>query len=162
VVTNLFPGKYRIHPNYVPEGFYLADIRQGARSLYADGILTVAGEATDPVDFVFKKVVGEVLGTLQNRQGKPTTGVVALVPSMSLRGNFSLYKTTTVTATDGQFGFKDIAPGDYKIFAWENTPTSGAMQSVEYLSKYENRGRAVSVIAGIRISDVVIALIPND
>jgi hypothetical protein len=44
----------------------------------------------------------------------------------------------------GKFNMDGIAPGDYKLFAWEAVP-NGAWMNAEFLARYEGRGVAVSV-----------------
>jgi hypothetical protein len=43
-----------------------------------------------------------------------------------------------------KFNMDGIAPGDYKLFAWEAVP-NGAWMNAEFLARYEGRGVAVSV-----------------
>jgi hypothetical protein len=61
---------------------------------------------------------------------------------------------------DGKFQIHGVAPGEYKIFAWE-TVLLTAWQNAEFLSKYESQGSAVSVkvksIFGLRIRAIPIS-----
>ena len=54
-----------------------------------------------------------------------------------------------------------IAPGDYKIFAWENLP-NGAEENAEFLERYETRGKVVTVSAGATITDFQVDLISDE
>ena len=49
-------------------------------------------------------------------------------------------------ATDqyGHFNIKGIAPGNYKLFAWEDVEP-GAAEDPEFLKPYENKGQAFSI-----------------
>jgi hypothetical protein len=47
----------------------------------------------------------------------------------------------------GQFRLAGVAPGDYRMFAWEDVPTN-AWQDEEFMRKYENRGTAVHIEEG--------------
>jgi hypothetical protein len=42
----------------------------------------------------------------------------------------------------GEFKIKDIAPGDYKVFAWEDVPV-GAPQDADFRKPFEKQGVAV-------------------
>jgi hypothetical protein len=59
-----------------------------------------------------------------------------------------LFKTT-VTDTTGHFSITGVAPGEYKLFAWEQIE-EGAYQDPEFLKPYENQGQAVAIREGSR------------
>ena len=54
--------------------------------------------------------------------------------------------------------FGNLAPGQYKLFAWDGVPT-GAWMNADFIAKFEERGTAVTVNAGVRQSAQV-KLIP--
>ena len=47
----------------------------------------------------------------------------------------------------GGFELRGIAPGDYKIFSWDEVE-SNAWQDPEFLKPYEDKGEKISVDAG--------------
>ena len=59
-----------------------------------------------------------------------------------------LFKTAPIDAT-GHFSLAGIAPGEYKLFAWEHAE-DGAYQDPEFLKPYENQGQAVTIREGSR------------
>jgi len=52
-----------------------------------------------------------------------------------------------------------VAPGSYKLFAWENIP-QGAEQNEEFLSRYDALGIRVMVNAGTPITNIQVLSIP--
>ena len=74
--------------------------------------------------------------------------VVSLVPDVPLRERLMLFKTTA-TDTTGHFSISGIAPGEYKLFAWQQVE-DGAYQDPEFLKPYENQGQAVTIREGSR------------
>jgi hypothetical protein len=52
-----------------------------------------------------------------------------------------------VLAASGNFTINGVAPGDYKLFAWEYV-AANAWMNAEYLAPFENRGQAISVGGG--------------
>jgi hypothetical protein len=56
--------------------------------------------------------------------------------------------------------FVDVAPGDYKVFAFTRFPGGGAEQNAAFLSKYERLGVPVRVIAGQTSSVEVVWILP--
>jgi hypothetical protein len=67
---------------------------------------------------------------------------VVLVPDQS-RERLDLYKRA-VTDSEGRFIFRGIAPGGYKVFAWESIENY-AYYHADILSVYETQGVPVRV-----------------
>ena len=77
------------------------------------------------------------------------TGVwVVLVPEESRRTASRLYKSGT-TDQYGHFDLRGIAPGDYKLFSWEEAE-SGALGDPEFLRPFEDKGEGISFHEGDR------------
>jgi hypothetical protein len=73
---------------------------------------------------------------------KPQRGILTvLVPKD--RGRIDLYRTAN-SGADGKVSFSNVAPGDYKVFAWEEVK-EGAWQDVLYMEKFEDKGRLVHI-----------------
>jgi len=81
---------------------------------------------------------------------------VVLVPAASKRNNPSFYKTA-VTDEKGHFVIRGVAPGTYTIFAWDFI-LPGAWQNVDFVQKYQSRGRPLTIQAGSR-NDIQLELI---
>jgi len=81
---------------------------------------------------------------------------VVLVPEPPLRNRVDLYD---VKGTDsaGRAHLTDIAPGDYRIFAWDDIPAD-AWQDPDFIRPYESRGKLVHVSEG-QISTIQLELI---
>jgi len=47
----------------------------------------------------------------------------------------------------GEFRLSGVAPGEYKLFAWENLP-NGAYRNAAFLAKHESRGLSVNLVPG--------------
>lgn len=92
---------------------------------------------------------GQIEGSAADAKQKPASGaVVVLVPEGPRRERLMLFKTA-MTDTMGHFSIKGIAPGEYKLFAWEQVE-DGAYQDAEFLKPYENQGQAVTIREGSR------------
>jgi hypothetical protein len=95
-----------------------------------------------------------------NDQQRPQAGAtVVLVPDTFLRQRSTLYKTVT-TDSEGRFHFETIAPGDYKVFAWEDVDR-GAWEDPNFLRQIEARGRPLALRDG-GTEVVQIAVIPSN
>ena len=62
------------------------------------------------------------------------------------------------SAADGTFSLTGIAPGDYKLYAFEVLPVS-ADENAAFMSEYESSGRAVTVRENSAIIDISLPLI---
>jgi hypothetical protein len=137
-----------------PPGAYVADIRQAGNSVFDTGI-TVGVEPPEPLEIAVRSEGLSLAGTvldpaLLNPVARAT---VVLVPAgNSRRTNFALYRTTT-SLQDGTFSLHGIAPGEYKVFAWE-TVTAGAWENEEFLRRFEDRGTTVRLEANALLGPV--------
>jgi hypothetical protein len=122
---------------------YLADVRQGAMSVFDLGF-GVSARSNDPIQVVIASGAGTVEGVVREPTSKGFPGAnVVLVPEESRRENLALYFPTTSDAS-GRFVIRGVPPGDYKLFAWESIPPF-AYQNSAFLAKHEERGRIVHV-----------------
>ena len=64
-----------------------------------------------------------------------------LIPNA--RNRTDLYKTAA-SDQNGKFNLTNVAPGDYKLFAWESIP-SGAYSDAAYLRPFEDKGKPITV-----------------
>jgi protocatechuate 3,4-dioxygenase beta subunit len=143
-------GKYRFRITF--EGSptaYLADIRQGAVSVY-DNDLTVGNAEINPVDVVVNTNGGSVQGTVLGKDQKPIRATVVLVPQENRRQNSALYKQVRSDA-QGRYQLEAIAPGPYRLFAWEAVQ-DGVWQSAEFLARNQQYGASVTIGGGARVS----------
>jgi hypothetical protein len=149
-------GAYALTFPATAPGFYVADIRQGARSIYDQGRITVGKDSAEPVEVVLAANGGSVSGTVEGADKASSPIRVSLIPEGVRRENLLFYKRAAVT--NGRFAFTDLPPGSYKLFAWEDLPT-GADENAEFMRQYEQRGRAVTIRAGVASPEVALPLI---
>ena len=141
-------GRYRLQVNINPGrgnrvNAYVEDIRADGLSVYDNG-LQVGKEPPRQIEVIVKTNGGTVEGTVYDAGQQLKGGAtVVLVPPDSRRQNPALYKAAT-TDLMGRFTIRAVAPGQYKVFAWESIPT-GAYQNPGFVSKYEEQGRSISV-----------------
>ena len=140
-----------------PANAYVADIRQGTTSVYDNGLL-IGTQTVNPLEVDIRTNGGSVDATVTGSDQRPAAGkTVVLVPAASRRQNPSLYKVASTDA-QGRMSFGNLAPGQYKLFAWDSVPT-GAWMNADFIGKFEERGTVVTVSAGARQSAQV-KLIP--
>src|SRR5215471_632567 len=162
-------GKYSVSiSDGLPESAYIADIRQSSRSILsgissaADAVINVNSlSSTDSfLEVIINPAGAAVTVTVQDAKSRAVPdATVALVPEASRRQTLMWFKTG-FTDDRGRITLNGVAPGDYKIFAWERTPMR-AYQSDDFLRGYETQGKFVHVDLAGRL-DATVNLIPDD
>jgi hypothetical protein len=144
-ISNVAEGRYVILHSDLPAGFYIQDIQQGGRSIA--GYISVGSDRVDAVEIVLASGSKTVEGTVGNiRQAEIDGGIVVLVPNSAQRSNLELFRTSSID-TRGHFAIRNAAPGEYKLFAWDNIP-NGAYMNAEFLASYEDRGVPITITSG--------------
>ena len=169
-LTGIGPGDYRVFvepliipPRIVPpppppgplQSMYVKAIRLGSADILSQG-LHIDGPLEGQLE-VFIGKAGEVSGRVIDGRQQPVVNVtVAAVPEASMRGRPDLYKKTR-TDSLGRFRLFGIAPGDYKLFSWEQVE-EGIWLDTDFLRPLESRGKPVRVNEG-RIENVDVTVI---
>jgi hypothetical protein len=146
-MENVSADNYRVNVYGLPSPFYVKSIRMGD----ADGLetgLDLSRGAGDPLDILLSPNGGQVEGTVADAKQQPATGTVALVPDARHRDQTQLFKMMGTDAS-GHFTITGIAPGDYKLFAWQEVEAD-APQDPEFLKPYENQGQSLTIREGSR------------
>ena len=137
---------YWITVGELPENTYITEFKGEAGDVL-DGKIAI--DRDSQIEIVVKDNGGTVLGRVKDTNGKPAHGsLVAFVPSdKTLRNRFWL-SAGTVSDQEGQFVFRGVTPGRYKIFAWANAPGPGPFRNSEFLARYEEAGTSFEVGLG--------------
>jgi hypothetical protein len=82
--------------------------------------------------------VGEVEGSVQNAKGDPVARARVNAIAYGDHSNRIDLNRFAFTDQKGEFKIKDVPPGDYKVFAWEDVPV-GAPQDPEFRKPFEKQ-----------------------
>jgi Carboxypeptidase regulatory-like domain len=143
VLKDVFDGTYRLGVFGQSKDCYVKSIRYGS-SEALDGGFTVFRGAQASLEVTISSRGARVQGAVTDKDKLPVTGVwVVLVPDEAHRDQSRLYQKA---ATDqyGHFLLRGIAPGDYKIFCWDEVE-DGAWEDPDFLRTFEDRGQKISV-----------------
>jgi len=153
--------QYMVSIGSLPEGFYVKSVRSANLDVLADG-LEIAGGSPAPLDVVLSPNAGQVSGMVldANTQKGAAAMMVVLVPQEKERRDREAFYRTTTSDLAGQFTFKGVVPGEYRVYAWEDAEY-GAWMDPAFMKPLESRGEAVSVTEGGRPA-VQVNLIPAD
>src|SRR5262249_16914878 len=121
-------------------GSYLVSGRHGSSDALND--LLQVSDAGSQLALRIGFTPGSVAGTVTDKTGQPSRAATAvLVPSA--RNRMDLYRSAT-SDQDGKFSFANVAPGEYKILAWEDVPR-GAYTDATFLKTFEDRGKVLTL-----------------
>jgi hypothetical protein len=138
-------GNYRLRATNLPEGTYLKSVKQGPQEVLESG-LQVSGTGV-PVDVILGSNAPSVTGTVTDSNNKPAPNIsVALVPDAPRRNQYHLYATAS-TGDSGTFTFRNVTPGDYKVFLLEESEVEN-LQNPAFVGSIENRGTSVRLVEG--------------
>lgn len=138
LLKNLAAGHYIVHV-VMPENLYTHSVRYRGFDVSENGF-EFGGGIPAPLLISLSASGAVVSGIVRGVDGNPMPGaVVALAP---LLRRYSRFKETT-TDQNGEYVIAGVAPGEYKIYAWDQIET-GAYQNAEWLRRFALKGRAVA------------------
>jgi hypothetical protein len=158
---NVPADRYTFYVSGLPEGFYLKSVRSADLDVLSSG-LEIAGGTPAPLDVLLSPRAGQVTGTVLDPRTQKAAAmtVVVLVPQEKERRDRDSFYLTATTDFSGQFTFKSVTPGEYRVYAWEDAEY-GAWMDPDFMKPLESKGEAVSVPEGGRQS-IQVNLIPAD
>jgi hypothetical protein len=95
------------------------------------------------LEIVVDAPTGSVEGVVRNAKGD----AVPHVPVVLLPGPPRKQAPSIATDHDGKFRFSNIAPGEYRVYAWEYAPPQ-AYSNPRWLQENQTRATALTVRKG--------------
>ena len=155
---NVPESEYTITIEPLEPNFYVAELLQGQDSILDRGVVKVARGLPDRLEVLIQPSASTIRGTVLASPSQLAAGVmVTLVPEASRRENLALYQR--FLSTEGAFAFTGVAPGKYRILAWEGIP-DGAEQNAAFMEAHKDDGTDV-VVSPQSTSSVEVRLIPK-
>jgi hypothetical protein len=141
IIRAVEPNVYRVLPGRMAD-LYLKSVRWGTTDITDGEIdLTSGVPSRTELTVVFGADAGVIEGAVKNDNEVAGFAVVTLIPA-GVRRTRSYYKTATADAS-GRFSMKGVAPGSYRILAWDKVDANAVMYDPEFLRPYE--GASVSL-----------------
>jgi hypothetical protein len=132
------------------ERAYVRAIRFGGRDVLNGG-LHLETASNGVLEVVISTNGGTLGGRVLDSNGRPMANVkTVVVPNASRRQRGDLYKYIS-SDDEGRFQLHGLAPGDYKVFAWERVE-EGAWQDPQFIRLFENEGSPVRIDEGSRVN----------
>ena len=141
LIPDVMPDVYEITVGSHP-GAYVKSIRFGDAEVQ-DGRIDLT-QGSGPVTVLLATDVGEVEGSVKKTKGDPAVRVrITLIAYGKHLGRSDLSRFA-FTDEQGKFHLRNVAPGEYKIFAWEDVPI-GAPQDPEFRKPFDKQAVAVKM-----------------
>jgi hypothetical protein len=152
-LTRLVQGEYRLAFFGLPPNMHVRSARLGTADLL-DSAIHIEGVVSDSLEIVLNTNTGSLDAIVVDGNKQPSAAAtVVLVPSSNRRGRFDLYRTAA-TDSSGRASLTNIAPGSYKLFAWQDIEEN-AWQNTETMRPFEDRGVLVTISENRRTSQTI-------
>jgi hypothetical protein len=145
---NIPAGEYRITLVPMPANTFMESARLGQTDVSAG--LTISGPLSDSLEIALSTKGGLVEGTVLDKEQKPMPGAQVVLISERQRDRRDLFRPSRADQ-NGHFTMRTIAPGDYKLLAWEDIEP-GAYYDPDFIRKYEALGTPVKITESGRLT----------
>jgi hypothetical protein len=159
-MSNLVDARYYVSTlRGLPADAYVSELRHDSRIVTDEGTFEVAGSETT-LNITISRGGGTIQGFVRDSKQNPLpAAAISLVPDFPRKQNGLFYKNTIATAA-GAFAFNGVAPGIYKLYAWEKSPgTGGVEQNADFMREYEALGVSISVSPGLPLANITVPVI---
>jgi hypothetical protein len=141
VIPDVVPDVYEITVGPT-QGAYMKSIRFGDAEVQEGRIDLTQGSGA--VTVLLGTDVGELKGSVKKSNGDPAVRVrITLIAYGAHLGRGDLSRSG-FTDEQGKFHLRNVAPGEYKLFAWEDVPID-APQDPEFRKPFEKQSVAVKM-----------------
>jgi hypothetical protein len=141
ILRGVVPDRFFFSLSGVPPGWYVKSIIVGGKER-TDGF---ADLPDGNVEIVVAMGAAELSGTVRTVDNKPAPGaVIALVRDEERRQGRGGLRRAMRSDQNGQFALRDLVPGRYKVFAWEDLDQEAALDP-ELRQHFESKATAVTL-----------------
>jgi hypothetical protein len=145
-IRNIVPQTYRVRTVGEQSQVYVKSVYVGHEEA-KDGEITITPGVSPALAVIVSTAGAQISGEVKGDNDAPVQGAtVVLVPDAAKRQQTMLFKNTS-TDQYGRFTLTAIAPGTYKVFAWDGVE-SGEWMDPDFLQPFESKGVAVTLKEG--------------
>jgi hypothetical protein len=160
VLHHVLPSLYQLSVYGLGEGKYLKSIRFNEREVPLARI-DLTEQSGGTISLVFGSDGGQIEGSVQGKNGAPAVKVaIAIEPGQEFEFRRDLFRYG-LTDKDGNFVVQDIAPGKYKVFAYEQFDSMDT-QAPEFRKLLASRAVTITIAANGRESVKLKAISAED
>ena len=142
--NRLSDSAMRINVEGLNNNGYVKAADYGGVDVLEQGFTPRAG-SNATLEFTLSAQGAQVEGTATDENGLPVVGVwVVLVPDAKHRDRHDLYRTER-TDQHGVFKIKQVAPGDYALYSWDEVE-DGAWEDPDFIRAFEEKKQGEKVM----------------
>jgi len=116
-IDTVLPGEYRLAMATMPPDAYTKQARFNQNDVL-NKPLQLSPSESGTLEVVVSSRGGRINGVVLDERQQPVRTIQAVLVPDRNRDRTDLYKTA-MTDSSGNFSMRGIAPGDYRVFAWE-------------------------------------------
>ncbi len=128
---NVAQGTYRVSVNGTPDGSYVKAIRFGGEDITGKNLDLTSGAGGD-LQIIVSPNAADISGVVRNADGDAASGVMV----QAFLGDD--LKHSANTDQNGAFHFTSLAPGNYRVYAWEDIE-SGLSQDPDFRKNFDSK-----------------------
>lgn len=151
-IAGISPGKYSLTAIAMPQDSYIKSVKVGGHES-VDGTVDLSSGSAASLEVVVSLKPAQLSGTVQGSDGAVSGATVVLVPE-GAKGALTENVRTATTDQNGSFTLRGLAPGEYKLFAWEDVEP-GSYFDPEFRKPYEGNAVTVKLDQGAAVSVTV-------
>jgi protocatechuate 3,4-dioxygenase beta subunit len=141
-VEKVNSGQYRFAVGGMSPTMFLKSARFDKDDILADGF-SVADRSPGALQVTLSAAGGQIQGNVLDQDSKPVRGITTVLIPDRNRDRRDVYKIV-VSDQNGHFNMRGVAPGDYKLFAWEDIEPF-SYNDPEVLKQFEDKGRSIHI-----------------
>jgi hypothetical protein len=139
-LRSVLPSLYRVTVQNIPQG-YVKSIRFAGRDLVRRELdLSAGGGGT--LDIVLSSKPASLSGTVRNADGEPVADV-----TVNAWAKDDPEIRTTRTDASGHFTLRNLAPGEYRVIAWESIER-GIIENPAFRASFDSQATVVTLQGG--------------
>jgi hypothetical protein len=158
-MKNIQPDRYRISATGLPEGCYAKQIRFGGQDV-TRSIVDLTSGAGGQIEIVVSPKAAQVSGVVRNAKGETAKDTMLTLWQSSDETGAPEFIRSFRTDENGSFRFASLAPGEYRIAAWEQVD-GGLVSNPDFRKQFESSAVTVKLQENSR-ENVEVKVIPFD
>ena len=142
-ISAVTPDNYYVSFGGLPEGSYVKSVRMNNQEVIEKGIDLTSGQGAVILDVTLSTQGGSVEGTVVG-EGRAAPGSYVMLLADPIRPGQPYLNRSSTSDQDGKFTIGSLAPGDYKLYAFEE-PQPEIIQDLAQIRPFESKAVKVKV-----------------
>jgi hypothetical protein len=145
LITSITPGRYRVGLDRL-RSLYIKSIQWGTTDITDSQLDLLAGiPPRTELAIVLGADGSQIDGVVTNENSEPSNGAtVTLVPTGAHRS--ATFHKRDITDAAGKFTITGIAPGSYKLYAWDKVDANAVIYDPDFLRPHEGAAQIIEIL----------------